>query len=45
MLIPFGYIVRKYSLKIDNILHIGGHLLEEFEDYKKIVEPKVGEIV
>jgi len=34
MLIDFNYIVEKYILDIKGIIHIGGHLAEEYEFYK-----------
>lgn len=35
MLINFTYLVKKYNLNIKGILHIGAHLCEESEEYKK----------
>ena len=33
MLIPYSEIIKKYKLKIKNILHIGAHNGEEYEEY------------
>jgi FkbM family methyltransferase len=38
MLIPFANIYSKYNMKINGILHIGAHNLEEYNDYNKIVQ-------
>lgn len=35
MLIDFTYLVKKYNLKINGILHIGAHQCEEDKHYKK----------
>jgi len=35
MLIPFSEIVKKYTMKIHGILHIGAHTCEELETYKE----------
>ncbi len=37
MLINFNKLYVNYNLKISGILHIGGHLCEEIEDYEKYV--------
>lgn len=36
MLIPFDYLVNKYSLKLNGVLHIGANVGEEAEMYHKI---------
>lgn len=33
MLIPISYLVKKYNLNLENIMHIGAHCCEELEDY------------
>jgi FkbM family methyltransferase len=35
MLMPLDYLVEKYKLKINGILHIGGSQAEEYESYMK----------
>ncbi len=35
MLIPFGYIVKKYRIRGGNILHLGAHKCEERFEYRK----------
>ncbi len=37
MLINFNKLYVNYNLKISGILHIGGHLCEEIEDYEKYI--------
>ena len=36
-MINFNKLYVNYNLKISGILHIGGHLCEEIEDYEKYV--------
>jgi FkbM family methyltransferase len=38
MLIDFIYLVEKYNLNIQGILHIGAHYCEELDKYKQIVK-------
>lgn len=35
MYLKFDYLKKKYNLNIKGILHIGAHLCEEYDDYKK----------
>ena len=34
MLLDFNYLITKYSMNINGILHIGGHYGEEFDSYQ-----------
>jgi FkbM family methyltransferase len=38
MLIPLDYLVNKYNLKFEGILHIGAHECEEITCYEKYIE-------
>ena len=40
MLIPLNYLIKKFNLKINGVLHIGAHECEELNDYTKYVNPR-----
>lgn len=37
MLIPLSYIIKKYNIELNGIIHIGAHECEELIEYENIL--------
>ena len=36
MMLDFDNLIKKYNMKITGVIHIGGHIGKEYDEYQKI---------